>query len=264
MTTPENDKDPGYTFELPCGLLRDGELVREVELTPMTGRVRKNIARPDVRKNGARIIDAVLLACVRSIGGKRVDRQVLDELLVGDRDFLTMKIRQISLGDRVSAQMQCGSCRERIEFDIDLDQVELYPLADGDGEIADNGRARLFRIENHDLDVRAAFRFPAGRDQHAIVPLAQKNPVEANYRMYLLCLEEWNDQAKPFPNSFFENLPLNVLDWVGAEFTARMPGPELEHEVICDLCGTANPMSLEMSNFLFPQPGEGRRRRRNG
>jgi hypothetical protein len=82
--------------------------------------------------------------------------------------------------------------------------------------------------------------------------------------MYLLCLEEWNGQAKPFPNTFFENLPLNVLDWVDAEFTARMPGPELEHEVICDLCGTANPMSLEMSNFLFPQPGEARRRRRSG
>jgi hypothetical protein len=261
---PQDEKELTTPIELPCGLLRDGAVVREAEITPMTGRVRKNIARPDVRKNGARIIDAVLLACVRTIGGKRVDRQVLDELFVGDRDFLTMKIRQLSLGDRVSAHLQCGSCRERIDFDIDLGEVELYPLADGACEIAEDGRTRLFRIENPALGVRAAFRYPAGKDQHAIVPLAQKNPVEANYRMYLLCLEEWNGQPKPFPNTFFENLPLNVLDWVDGEFTARMPGPELEHEVICDLCGTANPMSLEMSNFLFPQPGEARRRKHSG
>jgi len=261
---PQYEKDLGHAFELPCGLLREGAVIREVELTPMTGRVRKNIARPDVRRNGARIIDAVLLACIRTVGGKRADRQLLDELLVGDRDFLTMKIRQISLGDRVTAHMQCGSCRERIDFDIDLDQVELFPLAEGDCEISEDGRTRLFRIENADLGVSAAFRYPAGRDQHAIVPLVQKNPVEANYRMYLLCLEEWNGQAKPFPNTFFENLPLNVLDWVDAEFTARMPGPELEHEVICDLCGTANPMSMEMSNFLFPAPDPARRRRRSG
>lgn len=260
---PQDDKVLEHAFELPCGLLREGEVIRDAEITPMTGRVRKNIARPDIRRNGARIIDAVLLACVRSIGGKRVDRQVLDELLVGDRDFLTMKIRQASLGGRVSAQMQCGSCRERIDFEVDLEEVELYPLQEGDCEIAEDGRTRFFRIDDPDLGVKAAFRYPAGKDQHAIVPLAQKNPVEANYRMYLLCLEEWNAQTKPFPASFFENLPLNVLDWVDAEFTARMPGPEMEHEVICDLCGTANPMSLEMSDFLFPRPGGARRRKRN-
>ncbi|MBI4568973.1 MAG: hypothetical protein HY719_11320 [Planctomycetes bacterium] len=81
---PDETKEPGTQVELPCGIFRDGKAQREAKIVPMTGRVRKNIARPDVRKNGAKIIDAVLLACVREIGGRRVDRQVLDELLIGD------------------------------------------------------------------------------------------------------------------------------------------------------------------------------------
>ena len=83
----DEPKVPGTRVELPCGLFRDGKAERDAEIVPMTGRVRTTIARPDVRRNGAKIVDAVLLACVREIGGRRVDRQVLDDLLIGDRDF---------------------------------------------------------------------------------------------------------------------------------------------------------------------------------
>jgi len=258
---PDETKEPGTRIELPCGLFRDGKAQREAEIVPMTGRVRKNIARPDVRKNGAKIIDAVLLACVREIGGRRVDRQVLDELLIGDRDFLTLKIREVSLGEVVSAEMHCGGCKEKIDFQVNLADIKAFPLAEGDCEVAEDGTTRVFHVDSDKHALHAVFRFPSGKDQHAIVPLASQNPVEANYRMYGLCLESWNGQKKPFPPTFIENLPLSTLDFVDAAFASRMPGPELDHEVVCDVCGTANPMSLEVSNFLCPTPQEARKRR---
>ena len=130
-----------------------------------------------------------------------------------------------------------------------------------DCELAADGMTRVFRLESKEHGVNAVFRFPCGHDQHAVIPIARENPVEANYRMYQLCLEEWNEKRKPFPNSLFDDLPLKTLDWLDAEFAARMPGPEMQHEVICDLCGTRNPMNLEMSDFLFPRPQPGARRK---
>jgi len=257
----DEPKVPGTRVELPCGLFRDGKAERDAEIVPMTGRVRTTIARPDVRRNGAKIVDAVLLACVREIGGRRVDRQVLDDLLIGDRDFLTLKVREISLGEVVSAEMHCGACREKLDIEVNLADLKVFPLKDGDWQASEDGTTRVFRIDLAKEQVQAVFRYPAGRDQHAILPVARENPVEANYRMYALCLEAWNGRKKPFPPNFFEGLPLSTLDRLDEAFAARMPGPELAHEVLCEVCGAANPMSLEVSNFLFPTPREARKRR---
>jgi len=46
---PQDDKDLGHAFELPCGLLREGEVIREVDLTCASGCAVKGVVILQVR-----------------------------------------------------------------------------------------------------------------------------------------------------------------------------------------------------------------------
>jgi len=249
------------TLQLPCGLGPDkeGKVHREAEIIPMTGLVRKNIARPEVRQNLAKIVDVVLLACLKKIGPMdRIDRRVLDKLLIGDRDQLLVEIRRLSLGDVIHSTIVCGSCNQKSDITFHLDRLTVRTLPDkGDGIEVVNGE-RVFTIDQMTEDerytIKGKFRFPNGSDQTTLGATVSKNPVEAAYQMYMRCLVEWDGQpVEKVSGTLFEDSPLPVVDAVDAEFRKRMPGPDLDQKAICSLCGAENEMDLRASDFLFPQ-----------
>lgn len=252
------------TLQLPCGLGPDkeGRIQREAEIAPMTGLVRKNIARPEIRSNFGKVVDAVLLPCLKRVGTiEKVDRRVLDKLLTGDRDFLLLEIRKLSLNEKVRATMKCGACNEKVDITFDLTKVPVRRLPDkGDGiEIV--GTERVFTIDWTFVDERASFtakfRFPNGADQIEAAQLSTRNPVEANYKMYGRCLHEWNGQpATQVSPTLFDDLPLPILDQIDRAFRERMPGPDLDQPVTCALCGEDNRLDLSTSDFLFPAARE--------
>lgn len=246
------------TVQLPCGLGpdKDGKIHRDAEIASMTGMVRKNIARPEVRQNGSKVIDAILLACLRRVGPiSKIDRRLLDKMLNGDREFLLLEIRKASLTSKVHATITCGSCNQKVDITYSLDGIPVTTLPDSDKETV-NGE-RTFLVDWMSADerhsVKARFRYPNGADQMDVAQMMGRNPVEANYRMYYRCLIEWDgkpvDQILP---NIFEVQPLPVLDAVDREFRNSMPGPQLDQEVTCPLCGADNDLDLRASDFLFP------------
>jgi len=256
-----SDSMVAKSIQLPCGLGpdKDGKVHRDAEIIPMTGLVRKNIARPEVRQNVAKIVDVILLACLKKVGPlDRIDRRVLDKLLVGDRDFLLLEIRKLSLGDSVRSTIQCGSCNEKSDITFHLDRLPCRTLADkGEGIEEQNGE-RLFVMDWMSADekhsIKAKFRFPNGADQMVMAGNMHKNPVEAVYQMYYRCLVEWDGKpVEKVPATLFDDLALPVVDAVDAEFRKRMPGPDLDQKAVCSLCGAENDLDLRASDFLFPQ-----------
>lgn len=257
--------------ELPCGVLvgEDGEekrYDRTFSIQEMTGNVRKMIASRNVRTSLVKIVDTVLEECVTGIAGtegKALRKGAfLRSLLIGDRDFLLLKIRRESKGNLVIATMTCPSCQEKLDVKIDLDQMDVYGLKEKDFMVDAQGR-RIF-VVNGD-GVEADFRFPDGHDQAAIVPLLRSNPIEAQHRMYHRCLVRWKDKngekMEPFAYNFFDTLPIRMVDWVDEQFRFHMPGPEMETNITCEVCGAESLANMDSSDFLFPQTQTGKSRR---
>jgi hypothetical protein len=101
-------------------------------------------------------------------------------------------------------------------------------------------------------------RYPLGGDQEALVSSMDRNPVEANFKLYAECLLEWNGEDGPFRSNLFERLPVRVLDEFEDQFAQAQPGPVFEQSVGCPSCAATIQFTFEGSDFLFRPPKRGR------
>lgn len=243
----------GNPVKLPCGLFRDGKTVKDATVTAMTGLTRKSIAAENVRTNPAKITDVILLQCLKKVGETGIiNNKLINELLLGDRDFLMLEVRRASLGSTITANVECGECNKKIEVKFDLNEIKVKHLEEGKYEVLDGFRG--FRIVSSQPKINAFFRFPNGADQAVILPFLQKNPIDANYRLFSLCLMEWNGEKKKVESSFFERLGVAELDLIDEAFTENQPGPDLTQSVSCPVCTADIEMTFQGSDFLFRQP----------
>lgn len=241
--------------ELPIGFLHEGKLLTSAEIVPMTGRVRKVIARPEVRQNPARVIDTLLMECVRSVGTLgRPKKSLIEAMFLGDRDFLIMEIRRISLGKDVHSTLTCDSCNEKMSMTVDLTRdVPVKKLKEIEYTI--EGNKVVFTLKDPVLKIDAKFCLPTGAHQNSVANLYRKNPIEANYALYQSCLIEWNGtpSSELVPN-FFDSQPLPVIDFIDENFMATLPGPDMRVPVNCVACNNEMTVTMESSDFLFRLP----------
>jgi len=255
--TPEGDGPfvEGEPVDLPCGYLRDGTVHKDARIVPMTGLTRKAIAKDSVRNNPIKVTDIILSHCLKTVGPHAVTSRMLSELVIGDRDFLVLEIRRISMGDIINAGVECGECKAKVDVQFDIKELEVIRLGDPsdypviDGEMTYDLKGDGFT---------AKCRFPKGKDQELIMGMANKNPVAASYGLYLACLLEWNGKKGPFDSEFFEAFPVRTIDAFEDEFMTFQPGPVMKMDASCPACGSSIDFTFRGSDFLFRAPKRGR------
>ena len=256
-TTSEGDGPfvEGISVSLPCGYLRDGEVHRECRIVPMTGLTRKAIARDDVRNNPIKVTDIILSHCLKSVGPYNVTSRMLSEMVIGDRDHLLLEIRKESMGPTITAGVSCGTCGAKVDVKFDIGEIEKIVIEDPSVMEVVNGEMS-YRLKGEGFN--ALCRFPKGKDQELIMQVANKNPIAASYGLYVACLLEWGDKKGPFEASFFEDLPLKVIDAFEDAFMSFQPGPIMKLEAPCPSCSADIDFTFRGSDFLFRAPKRGR------
>ena len=247
----------GEQFELPLGVIRDGEVHKDVVLTPMTAKIRRLLTTKESQKNPSVGISKLILSCCESIGGLTPSIQLISGLTTGDRDFILLRLRMISLGDDVTAQMTCPRCSDELTFDFNLPKIEIMRLTkDKDFEIEDN--VPIVTLTNDDLGLVVRMRLPTGYDQEAISKQVTKDPVGAGYRLYTRLIQTWTksgqDEINPNSIDFIDNLPLPEIDWLEMASRKAMPGPNWLVHMTCDVCSKSTLLDLSDSDFLFKTP----------
>jgi len=241
-----------FKFELPLGVLIDGKVVQKMSLRQMTGTDRILMANPKFRKNGGEFVTSLLNNCITSIGGDKPNPRTIGNMVVGDRDFLLLKLRQISLedGDTIHATMRCGICEEVLQVDFDVNDLNINFIDPKKLDIEDD--RFIITLKDKARKINIKMKLPTGKDQEKIAPMMQKNPFKANYMMYERCLYEWNGDKGPFSLSFLRDQPTKILDWLEREFEKAQPGPNWDEKVECDECGGDTRVRLSNSDFLIP------------
>ncbi|MEM2900393.1 MAG: hypothetical protein QXT63_06330 [Thermoplasmata archaeon] len=248
-----------YEVELPAGLL-DGNGVshKSVRIMPMTGAVRKTIARPDIRREAVNIANAILCSCVKSIGDiNQITIPIVNSLILGDREYLLMKIRQYSSGPHVNFTLTCSSCEEPFDGTINLEEVPIVALPSDVEIVTTEGESQkrafwVFRIQSEKYNVDATFRFPTGNDQAAVSKILKANAVAGVYQMLWRCLVSFNGTPKDLiPPTIFDDMALPIIDFIQNEFRLRQPGPDFSEPAYCPNCGAENAISFQTSDFFF-------------
>jgi hypothetical protein len=169
----------GTAVELPGGLvLADGRVLTHAELRPLTGREEDWLAtHPAVPSAVA--VTHLLSSCLVLLEEEPPSIQLIGSLLVGDRDYLMLQLRRLTLGEHFQAVFRCPACDARMDVDFDSADVpvEARPQAAAAYtlEIADSGGSgRVVR-----------FRLPTGADQEAVLGV---DPVDAPSMLLKRCL----------------------------------------------------------------------------
>lgn len=247
----------GESFDLPLGVIKDGAVNTEVTLIPMTAGMRRALASRTSQKNPARALTDMLGKCCESIGGESPTPQLINSLPTGDRDFMLLMIRQLSLGDTISTQMTCGTCASEIVFDLSINEMPIRRV-EKDKHYILEGNFAVLDLSNDDLKLKVKMRLATGFDQIAISDKIRSDPVLASYELYARLIRTWVDgdveEATPNTLDFIDNLPLQKLNWLEEAYRKAQPGPSWTTRVECSVCGSRTMLDMGDSDFLFKTP----------
>jgi hypothetical protein len=222
-------------FVLPGGYVdAAGAVHREVELRPLTGCEEEYLSSLAADTSAGRAVTQLLARCLRRVEGTAgVDAAIVRGMLVGDREYLMVKLRQMTSGDKMRAILRCPSeaCGKNMEVPISLAElpVEERPVKSGTFTVELTGHGPV------------EFRLPTGGDQEALAPVADEpRGVDELLRRCVLRM--------PGSATLADAGPL-----VEERIEQLAPRMEVELEAVCPECGNAFSAPLDLAGFVLSE-----------
>jgi T4 bacteriophage base plate protein len=263
-------------FILPGGyLLPDGSRHQMVKLRQLTGREEEMILDADgIAVNGnndndyndnnknniVTLLTHILTNCIESIGPlKEINSDVVRQLLICDRDYLLLKLRQITFGDRIDAQTQCPneSCKKPMHIDFDLRDINVQrkDIRKGIYSIRLSPRAS-YRDRKNNNDVKHSeiqFRLPNIADQEEVAEelyKEKKNESKALTTLLQRCLIRVGNISE-IDEDLIYSLPMLARREIDLKMQEVSPKVDLRIHVKCPECGMDYTSPFDLQNFFL-------------
>jgi len=255
-------------FILPGGIiLPDGTRYQVVKLRQLTGREEEMIldAEADNNNNNNNItalLTQILTNCIESIGPlKEINSDIVRQLLICDRDYLLLKLRQITFGNRIDAQVQCPneSCRKPMHIDFDLKNITVQRKDIGNGvyslrlsPLASNRDSK----NNNNNDVKRSdieFRLPNVADQEEIAEelyKEKKNESKALTKLLQRCLIRVGNASEIDENLVY-SLPILARREIDQKMQEYSPKVDLRIHMQCPQCKMDFTSPFDLQNFFL-------------
>jgi hypothetical protein len=232
----------------------DGTLQREVELAPFTGREEELLAGRQQRGESAALVTTVLQRCIRRLGTiSPVSEDVTRGLLAADRQYLLLKLRELTLGDHIRATLCCPwpDCGKKVMVSFSTNAIPVVESVD---------KGPLYRME---LSPEAAFvatdgeyyreiifRLPNGGDQEALAPVLDQNEARALTLLLQRCICSIGPVDDPDEEAISRLSPLARLE-IEQQMERVAPKVELTMESQCPECGRDYAAPFDLQDFFF-------------
>ena len=220
-----------HVFTLPSGM--------EVELREMTGAEEEILTNQRLIRTGD-AINQVFMNCILRLGeSDEISMKDVLDLLSGDRLFILVKLREISLGDEVELDLVCpnGACRALNPTVLSTHDLEVTPYGEAkeySRTLPQSGSMVRFRHLNGHMEKRLA---------------ALKEPsISSAMLMRLIDIENIPPTKKAM-----NEMSLRDRSYLRQEMLKADAGIDTTIETECASCGTPIRTRLEAeASFLFP------------
>jgi hypothetical protein len=244
------------TFLLPGGY-RDlkGELHREVELVPLSGCEEERLAEATPTTNAA-ALTVLLSRCVHRLGTiSPISEDMVRHLLIADRHYLLLKLREATFGEHVQATVQCpwDACRKKVDIDFSLHDIPVRESAEK-GPLYTRELSPEAALSNepgeHCREV--VFRLPNGEDQEAIAPLVEENEAEALAVLLARCIRRLGPLHDPGPEVMHRLSPLARAE-IERHMDVAAPHVDLTLEAHCPECDHEFTVPFDLQGFFLAE-----------
>lgn len=239
---------PDLGFTLPRGLFHTGVWHREGFVRELTGADEEQLAKA---KDVLGYFNAVLASGVASIG--TIDLQshtflervgLLNELLIGEREILFLKVVHASFGDTKMLPITCTSCETKQEIELHLSE-DFKPT-----EVTNIEQA-VFEFVTSKGD-RLEFRPAVGADQEEVIGKKGASPAEQNTLMLSRCLVKRNGEMILDPQGYARGMSIKDRQALLQALVDRQPMIDLNVEIKCSVCGGDLSFALGWGDFFRP------------
>jgi hypothetical protein len=242
------------TCLLPGGYIdANGALHREAEIASLSGFEEELIAT-EQRSSRASLVTMVLSRRIRRIGGiNPVTEDVARNLLIADRQYLLLKLRQATFGEQVQATIVCVNeeCANRMDIDFSTDDVPVTESIERRlvYEMTLSQEAALADADGVS-HTHVAFRLPNGSDHELITPVLARDESRASQMLLERCVQ------KIGVNGLMEEVGVSQLSTLACmeieqQMEAVAPQVELTMEGECPECGAEFAVPFDLERFFF-------------
>ena len=247
------------TCRLPGGYVDDAGVVhRDAVLAPLSGREEELLADGRGRES-ASLATRVISRCVHRLGNiAPLTEETARRLCVADRQFLLLKLREATFGDRLQAVVRCPwpDCGKKVDINFSLQDVPVRQAPDGRSEyvmeLSPEAAIRGAQGTDSvgDAERSVTFRLPNGGDQEALAPLLGANEALALGKLLGRCILGIGSRRVSGDEALMMLSPL-----ARREIEARMeeiaPRVDLDLETRCHECGRNFVLPFDLQDFFF-------------
>jgi hypothetical protein len=250
---------PSKEILLPIGFEKDGERYREVIIDEMKGIDNQNLSTRENRKNGAKAVTTLLRRCIQEIPGVLkeksssrllISREYTRDMYTPDRDFILMNVISLNKETEFTAKHQCPSCGQINDRDVDLLDIDIHDLEEGEPPVFEGDLAVDF---THNGTTYEGFRwtFPKGSVAERVARRAEGEQPLETIRLCCVLLAPEGEELKP-SSDVVEMMPSECIQDILSQAKEQTPGPDLTRKVICDneRCGDEFEGEIDLTNFL--------------
>lgn len=238
---------------LPGGLLLDpsGACLKEVHVRQLNGEDEERLAGRGFR-NGAHQVTEFLCNVIDRIEGLDgpVKPRVAESLLTGDRDYLLLRIRQMTLGDKVEQVLRCPqkACGKKADVEFLISEI---PVRRADAVLPryDFTLSRPAWSED-DSSSKGSLRLANGGDHEALLAVEDQNPATVRSRLFSRIIVRLG-RGSGLEESAARALPLDLRREISAFLESITPGPDLTIEIQCPHCGADMTYPFDLSAFFL-------------
>ena len=250
------DFENRQTFLLPGGYAdADCQLFREVELAPLSGRDEELLAMQESLAN-PELLTVLLARCVRGLGPFRpVSEELARRLLIADRQFLLLKLRQMTFGDHVQATVQCPweACRKKVDIDFSLQDIPVRESEEkGPLYTRELSPEAGFSNEHGEHYREVVFRLPNGEDQEAISPMVEGNDTKALALLLARCIRRLGSLSDPGPEVIHRLSSLARAE-IERQMEVAAPQVDLNLTAHCPECDREFTVPFDLPGFFLAE-----------
>ena len=217
---------PRVTIELPGGRRLDGgHRVGDARLRDLSGHDEDWLSgRTDDVATAVLVTDLLARVVDRLGDSEPPSRDDIADLLVADRDYLLLRVWELSYSGRVWLVEHCPRCAAKMDvtFAVADVPVEVRPQHEN--------RLELDLEDPNGQPVRVGVRLPSGRDQEAL----SSRPGDGVSFLLSRCVETV-DGAPAGPDSLARLTP--IVDRIDDALRSAAPVVELGIDLTCPECG---------------------------
>ena len=237
-----------------AGIEYEGNMLRTFSYREMNGKDEEAINKPDVRSNGAKLVNTLLERTLIDIGGKTRKElgpknwgELIKSMLGADLDYMAMKVRQLAKGNDITFTHKCPNCKATLKTVVGIDEFEIIPFS-GLYTVSFELPGRGYKDTKGVVHKTGTLRQITGLDREIIFPIMKKN-MASGTTMLLTRLMSFDDGTPVF-NDRVAEMSLRDREYLENLIKENVFGIDSNLEITCDVCGEELTGQVGSSDFF--------------